>query len=71
MHTESGRKLKPKPPDFNNNFKLKGCGRINCRSRLGTRNSVRKEIHQILMDRFRCDGRPDPEHPKSEKDFSK
>lgn len=70
MHSESGRKSIAWSPDFINNFKLKGCGLINCRSRLGTRNSVKKEIQQILMDRFKCDSRPDSKPPASHKDFS-
>ena len=71
MHRESGRKTKPMSADFNNNLKLKGCGLINCRSRLGARNSVRKEIQQILMDRFRCDGWLDSKHPASHRGLSK
>lgn len=70
MHTESARKSKPRSPDFNNNREIKGHGRINCRSRLGTRNPVKKEIQKILMDRFSYDSRPDSEPPASHKDFT-
>ncbi len=65
MHSDSSQKSIPRSPDFNNNLKLKGCGLINCRSCLGSRNPIRDEIQQILMDRFRGDSRPDPEHPAS------
>ncbi|RZB33404.1 MAG: hypothetical protein SRB2_04043 [Desulfobacteraceae bacterium Eth-SRB2] len=71
MHRKSGQKSISKFPDFNNNTELKCRGRINCRSRLGIRNSVRMEIQQILMDRFRCNGKPDPEHPAWHRDLSK
>ncbi|MBW2089657.1 MAG: hypothetical protein JRI37_11865 [Deltaproteobacteria bacterium] len=64
MRSESSRISMPWSPDLINNLKLKGCGLINCRSRLGARNSVREEIQQILMDRSGGDSRPDPE-PKS------
>jgi hypothetical protein len=70
MHSESSRKSIPRSPDFSNNLKLKGRGLINCRSCLGARNSIRKEIQQILMDRFRCDSGPDPEPPAWHRDFS-
>jgi len=71
MHRKSGQKSISKFPDFNNNTELKCRGRINCRSRLGIRNSVRMEIQQILMDRFRCDGRLDAENTACHRDFSK
>ncbi len=70
MHSKSGRKSIAWSPDFINSLKRKGCGLINCRSRLGTRNPVRKEIQKILMDRFRCDSKPDSEPPASHKDFT-
>ncbi len=70
MHSESGRISIPRSPDLINNLKLKGCGLINCRSRLGARNPIREEIQKILMDRFRSDSRPDLEHPALHTDFS-
>jgi hypothetical protein len=71
MHSESGRKSIPRSPDFSNNLKLKDCGLINCRSRLGVRNPIREEIQQILTDRFRGDSTSDPEPPALHTDFSK
>lgn len=70
MHSKSSRISMPWSPDLINNLKLKGCGLINCRSRLGARNPIRDEIQQILMDRFRCDSRLDAECPASHTDFS-
>lgn len=34
-------------------LKKEGCGMINCRSKLRSRNPVRDEIQQILDQRFR------------------
>jgi len=70
MRSESSRISMPWSPDLINNLKLKGCGLINCRSRLGVRNPVREEIQHILMDRFRSDSRSDSECPASHTDFS-
>ena len=70
MHSESSRISMPWSPDLINHLKLKGYGLINCQSRLGARNPIRDEIQQILMDRFRCDSRPDPKHPASHRNFS-
>ena len=70
MHSKSSRISMPWSPDLINNLKLKGCGLINCRSRLGARNPIRDEIQRILTDRFKSDISPDPEHPASHTDFS-
>jgi hypothetical protein len=71
MHSEFGRKSIGGSSDFINNPKLKGRGLINCRSCLGVRNSIRKEIQQVLMDRFGCNRGLDPEHPASHRDLIK
>ncbi|MEA1933294.1 MAG: hypothetical protein U9N60_02515 [Thermodesulfobacteriota bacterium] len=58
MSCESKRILKVWSRDSILNLKLKGCGLLNCRSRLGA-SAVSEEIRRILIEKSGKSGNPD------------